>query len=170
MDWNEIIKMFVPFLLKEGWTILKDKKKSIDALKRSEAELQQVVKEESGKSIIEWNKVGTLFWLGNDLMWIQDMMHRGALPDRVLQGVQHAEKYFNDLGFDPESFPFQQLSLAQKLLEALQGMSDLSPKQYTLLQQHYGTVDQYISNLKWYVDALVKGQQSGFEKERAFPA
>lgn len=113
------------------------------------------------------DKPATLFWLGNDLMWIQDMMYRAAPPGRVLQGVQHARQYAEDLGFDETSFPGKQLALAVTILESLRGITEFSEDERRLLQQHYGTVDQYIKTVKWYVHALLKQQQPDFEKHRA---
>lgn len=118
---------------------------------------------ESKVSMIKWDNVATLFSLGNDLMWIQDMMYRGALPERVLQGVHNAEKYSEDLGFDDKLFPIQQLTLCKIFLKPFSGITKITPE----LQQHYRTVNQYVTNVKWYISALLEQQQPGFEKRRA---
>lgn len=95
------------------------------------------------------------------------MMYRAALPRRVLQGVQHVAKYSEDLGFGRDSLPGQQLALTTTILESLEGIAELTPENRILLQQHYGTVDQYITTIKWYLSALVEHQEPGFEKLRA---
>jgi hypothetical protein len=100
MDWEQLIAQAGLVFLKEGVSFLfsnvKDKKgvkkgeKSPDN-SRSSADLKAIETESKTlSSKLHWEKVGTLFWLGNDLMWIQDMMYRMALPNRVLQGVNHA--------------------------------------------------------------------------------
>ena len=181
MDWFQILAQAGLVVLKEGlnfvFSTFKDKKKAEDARKMSDGEAQaqarQMIADETNlapkliQQDINWEKVGTLFWLGNDLMWIQDMMYRGAMPERVLQGIDIVKQYFEDLGFDQKSNPARQLALSQTILESLQGISNPTPEQLRLLQQHYGTVNQYISTLKWYVNALVEQRQLGFEKHRA---
>ncbi|MFC2054759.1 hypothetical protein ACFLV7_10790 [Chloroflexota bacterium] len=82
---------------------------------------KEIVEEEARKpregSSPQWQKVATLFWLGNDLMWVSDMIYRGAPPERVLQGVNHAKQYLTELGFAVGSFPLQQLTLTTNILE-----------------------------------------------------
>ena len=116
------------------------------------------------KSEINWDKVGTIFWLGNDLMWIQDMMYRGALPERVLQGVSKAMRYSKDLGFGEKSFPVQHLTLSKDLLEPFVGMTDIDEDKFRRIQQQYGMVEPYIERIKLYIYARVKEKQSGFKK------
>ena len=115
----------------------------------------------------QWDKVATLFWLGNDLMWTTDMIYRGALPDRVLLGIEHARQYLLDLGFPEGSFPLQQLGLAATILGAIKGLTGSTPEERQLLKQHYTTVTQQIQSIKWFVSALAEQQQPGFEKLRA---
>jgi len=179
MDWDQTIVQAGLIFLKEGLNFVfsnfKDKSEADDAKERDEAEAQiigeQALEERVDKynehQILNerWVKVATLFWLGNDLMWIQDMMYRGALPERVLQGVIAATKYFTDLGFDDTSFPIQQLYLCHSILESHKGESEFSP---TLLQQKYENVNQYVTSVKWYVSGLLEQQQPDFEKFRAF--
>lgn len=181
MDWYQILAQAGLVFLKEGinfvFSTFKDKREAEEAQIISEREAKTIVKKaieeetnqvsQSIQSKVNWNKVGTLFWLGNDLMWIQDMMYRGAMPERVLQGFQIVSSYFDDLGFYQNSFPNRQLAVAQTILESLQGLTELTPEQQILLQQHYRTINQYISTLKWYVNALVEQQQPGFKKLRA---
>ncbi len=182
MNWDQILTQAGLLFLKEGlnfvFSAFKDNKKAEDAQKVSEGEAQalaqKVIEKETELTSaliqpnINWEKVGTLFWLGNDLMWIQDMMYRGAMPERVLQGVHIVKQYFEDMSFDKKSFPAQQLAISQTILESLQGISDPTLDNLRLIQQHYKSVNQYITTLKWYVNALVEQQQSGFKKRKAF--
>lgn len=115
---------------------------------------------------LDWSKVATLFWLGNDLMWIQDQMYRGSVPSRVLQGVEHALTYASRLGFGEKTLPIQNLSIAKTILEALPDHAD-TEQTIRVIQQHYGTVEQYIKQTKFYVQSKAEGQEPGFEKLRA---
>ena len=181
MNWEQLLAQAGLVLLKEGvnfvFSRFKNKAEAEDAQEREEGEAQVIASQalegaseqqmESQPSKMQWSKVATLYWLGNDLMWIQDMMYRGAVPTRVLQGVNHAMKYCNDLGFDEKSFPIQQLTICISILESLKGISEFTPELLVLLQQHYGTINQYITTTKWYLNALLEQQQPGFEKLRA---
>src|SRR5687767_13815491 len=72
----------------------------------AKAKVKEVIKQTApeDQASIKWDRVATLFWLGNDLMWIQDMTYRYAWPDRVLEGVENALRYIEDLGFAANSF------------------------------------------------------------------
>lgn len=114
---------------------------------------------------LDWTKAATLFWLGNDLMWIQDQMYRGSVPSRVLQGVEHALIYARRLGFGDKSLPIQNLGMAKTILEALPDHAD-TEQAVRVIQQHYGIVEQYIKQTKFYVQARAEGQEPDFEKLR----
>ena len=120
-----------------------------------------------GGQMPQWQKVATLFWLGNDLMWIADMIYRGASPERVLQGVDHSKQYLNDLGFARDSFPIQQLNQATEILESLTALTGSTAAERRLLKQHYTTVAQQIQSVKWYISALAEKEEPGFKKLRA---
>jgi hypothetical protein len=130
----------------------------------AEEEAHKAAKIASQGSVPHWHKVASLFWLGNDLMWITDMMYRAAPPERVLQGVNIARQYLRDLGFPENSFPLQQLTLATDILESIRGAT-----QKRFLESHYRTVAQEIQSIKWYLSALAEQQEPGFQKGRALP-
>jgi len=135
-----------------------------------EAAQQAAQEEQLAEEVVEgvqWHKVATLFWLGNDLMWITDMIYRGAPPARVLQGIDHARQYLIDLGFKEGKFPHQQLDLARTVLGSLDGLDTSNPRNAELLKQHYRTVAKEIQTIKWYISALAEGQEPGFRKLRA---
>jgi cation transport regulator ChaB len=181
MDWVQIITQAGLVVFKEGVNFIfsqyKDRREAEKEQKKEEEKAQNLahlaleaekVPNADGKlTEIHWNKVATLFWLSNDLMWIQDMMFRGALPERVLQGVNHAQQYCSDLGFDDKSFPIMQLQICKSILGSLEGIQKLTPELSVLLQQHYSSVNRYITSIKWYLNALLGGQEPGFEKLRA---
>ena len=118
----------------------------------------------SPHDMVKWEKVATLFWLGNDLMWIQDMTYRYASPERVLQGVLHATQYAKELGFAEHSLPIEQLTLASQTLGQLVGVSTSTEERKSFLQGHYSGVRQQIDQVKWYINALAITKQPEFKK------
>jgi len=120
----------------------------------------------SEKPQVDWEKPATLFWLGNDLMWIQDQMYRGSSPTRVLEGVENAIQYARRLGFDDSSFPIQNLSIATSILESLPGRAH-NEEMLRLIQQHYGTVEHYVRQVKFYIQAKAESREPDFIKLRA---
>jgi hypothetical protein len=142
----------------------------LDAQTPVEEEIDVSVPEEiesSEEVSIHWGKVATLFWLGNDLMWIQDMTYRGAAPERVRQGVLHALQYSKELGFEKDSTQVIELFRAKDLLDNLVGINLKSEQARIVLEQHYGTVRQYVQTTKWIIDGMAKREQPDFVKLRA---
>ncbi|SRR5258706_8356141 len=139
-----------------------------DALDEFKAQVQATQAAKNSASSrdgkVQWNKVATLFWLGNDLMWIKDMTYRDASPERVLQGVNHALQYVEELGFDKHSLPIEQLTLSKLTLEHLVGIAPSTEEKKSFLQGHYGGVRQHIDQVKWYINALATNQQPDFKK------
>ena len=119
------------------------------------------------KSTLDWNKVATLFWLGNDLMWIQDMTYRLAPPERVLQGVNHVIEYIDDLDFLSGASPRGDLMVAKGILEPLVGINPTTDEKKALLETHYRGVRQYVQTVKWYVSRLAEIREPEFKKLRA---
>jgi hypothetical protein len=177
MDWEQVLAQAGLVFLKEGLNFIFSNIKGKKAAQKAEKELEdraQITASQthdsevtSISSKLQWDKVGALFWLGNDLMWIQDMMYRGALPERVLQGINHATHYVSELGFPADSLATQHLSLCSDIVKPLVGIRGSTESERNLLQQHYRTIEQYIQTVKWYLNALVKDKQPGFEKLRA---
>ncbi len=122
---------------------------------------------QSVQSPIKWDKVATLFWLGNDLMWIQDMSFRGSAPHRILRAVANAETYLKDLGFPLHSLPFQQLALAKETLVNLFEASPSDPETLPNFEERYREIRQCVETVKSYIDRLAREQQPNFEKKRA---
>ncbi len=184
MEWYEQlgIQVGVAFA-KEGFNFIFSKLKSKDAEKEplelpdpeetasnaeeeAEVEAEKALESESVPGGIDWTKTATLFWLGNDLMWIKDQMFRGSSPARVLQGVKHALKYAEALGFDSGSLPQTNLRLAKMILEGLPPSGDLR-SQIPIIQQHYRTVAGYIDQTKFYISAKAEANETGFVKLRS---
>ena len=135
-----------------------------DIKAEAKAKAEKIIKQTASaqQPPVMWNKVATLFWLGNDLMWIEDMTYRYARPARVLEGVENALRYIEDLGFAANSFPIQELTLAKITLQSL---GDLSRENYKqVLQGHYLGIRQHVETVKFYIHSLANIQQPGFNK------
>ena len=136
----------------------------------NDSEAKKIVIEQASSTLdqsVDWNKVATLFWIGNDLMWIQSKLSTAASPRRILQGINPVIQYMKDLGFDEKSFPIRNLTLAKTLLVPLVNYSPISDQNIGVFESQYNSVHQYIEIVKWYIDALAKGRQPDFEKIRA---
>jgi len=184
MDWYEQlgIQVAVAFA-KEGFNFLFAKLKSKEGEKETsnlpdpeqvahkveeeaEVKAEKALESETSVGELDWTKTATLFWLGNDLMWIKDQMFRGSSPARVLQGVEHAAKYAESLGFDSGSLPMTNLNMAKTILESLPPSGDVHT-QIPIIQQHYRTIAGYIDQTKFYISAKAEGNEPGFVKLRA---
>jgi hypothetical protein len=134
---------------------------------QAKAKAKEAVKEisTSQQTAIKWDKVATLFWLGNDLMWIQDQLYRSSSPERISEGIDNTALYMHDLEFAHNSLPIKELDIAKQILRGVIGHlpSDNRP---LFLEGHYRSVEQYVQTVKWYIDALATNQQPDFEKLR----
>jgi len=143
-------------------------KKQIESEKKAQVveldtlELRSEVDNTKVRTGMDWEKVGTLFWLGNDLMWIQDMILRDASPKRLLQGLRHARQYSGDIDFGDKSFPCQELDLLISQVESIEGLRD-----YSMYRNLYDHILSRIEAIKWYFTAKAQEKQPGFEKLRA---
>ena len=125
-------------------------------------ELESEVDDTKVRTGMDWEKLGTVFWLGNDLMWIQDMILRDASPKRRLQGLRHARQYSGDIDFGEKSFPCQELDLLISQVESIEGLRD-----YSMYRNLYDHILSRIEAIKWYFTAKAQEKQPGFEKLRA---
>lgn len=153
----------------ELWVDLAQKTtQALDNFKAQQLAAQAIERtRKSAQSPVNWNKVATLFWLGNDLMWIQDMAYRGAVPHRILRGIVNAEAYLKDLGFPANSLPFEQLALAKETVSNLFDGSPSDPDSLPNFEERYRELRQYIETIKAYIDRLACEQQPNFIKKRA---
>jgi hypothetical protein len=168
---NSIISGVIKAFIGEGFNLLhmfrKDQKEAEKEDKENEREAEQKAmnaSKEQPSTDIHWEKVGTLFWFGNDLMWTKDMMFRAASPNQVLRGIRNARQYCEDLGFDEKTLAIQQLDLASEMLTDLAGIKEWGEDELLLTQQHYRTVAGYIDQVKFFINAKAKGKQQGFQK------
>jgi hypothetical protein len=176
MDLNDMLIQTSLVILREGLSFVFSNLKDKKAAQKAEKDLEKEAETKAIKAIEQtvpalqnapkWDKVATLFWLGNDLMWIQDMTYRAAPPDRVLQGVNIAIKYVEELGFTTNTLPYQDLILAREILESLIGFIPTTEEKRIFLEGHYRGIQQYVQTVKWYISALATLQQPGFEKLR----
>ena len=180
MDANDIYREAIMALVKEGiksgFNFLTTKL----ARRRGDSEQAEIVEEQSEEAVepaslaqpvsedarISWQRPATLFWLGNDLMWIQDQMYRGSSPRRVLQGVDNALAYCRDLGFRQESFPIQNLELAKAHLELLPDIV-LDGDTLTMVQQQYRSIEALVKQVKFFIQGIAESQETDFVKRRA---
>jgi hypothetical protein len=127
------------------------------------------IERQSAASQIHLEKTASLFWLGNDLMWIIDMMLRGALPDRILDGIRGAIQYANTLGFPEYSPVHKHLTDCHEIISNLLGLTGSNDDEIQRLEQGFIAIYQKVERVKWYVDAIVKVQEPDFKKQRSFP-
>lgn len=131
----------------------------------------------------EWGKVATLFWLGNDLMWIQKMIEDDAPEDRILQALDNVESYWKELGFRKDSFPIMQLQRAKLFAIPSRtfvprpsiGIVDLLmqnarkgdvPNYDFERRQSMNHLYNLIESLKWFIHELAIKEQPDFKKFR----
>ena len=139
-------------------------------------EIEKKAKEQANKAIksddriniqnIKWNNAATLFWLGNDLMWIKDMTYRGAHPSKVLKGIENAIKYSEKLGFTEDSLPIKNLEIAKHFITPLIESESSDKLDSSMLTNYYFNIQEYIEPVKWYISSLAEKQEPGFIKHR----
>jgi hypothetical protein len=126
--------------------------------------LEVEVKRTVTRPLIDWGNVGSLYWLGNDLMWVKDHMYRGFHPKEVLKGIKNAIGYCEQLGLGPKSFPHQKLSYTAALLEKYDTVVEWDEDNFKEVVDRYDEIAGYIDQVKFFMDAKVKAQQVGFQK------
>jgi hypothetical protein len=109
-------------------------------------------------------KPATLFWLGNDLMWIQDMLYRNAPSWSIVEGLKNLQKYTRALGFKGSLADTELTRLLRDTQATLDsGLSNWSPEfKLSLARQ--------IEPIKWFISARAEEQEPGFKKYRIFPS
>ena len=136
-----------------------------DRLEREEVTEQSVkaallASKEEKASPLPWDKPASLFWIGNDMMWVQDMIYRGAPPKRVLEGLFHVKQYAVQLGVWPQ--------IKSVLDPAISVIVDLSgttnPKKYI---GFYEYVANSVNTAKLEVSAILTKKEPKFKKKRA---
>jgi hypothetical protein len=93
-------------------------------LDRGELPKQQPRQRKKAKAvqskIIEWDKPATLFWLANDLMWLQDILLRGGPRDKFIEGLRNTREYAIRLGLSG-TFATEELTRIIEYFEPEQG-------------------------------------------------
>ena len=87
---------------------------------------KEIEGEPEAEEKITWDKPATLFWLGNDLMWTQDMIYREAPAGKILEGLKNSLAYVRRLGPSAKGIEDQLIILLPQI-EAYVGMD---PAQY----------------------------------------
>jgi hypothetical protein len=110
------------------------------------------------------DKPATLFWLANDLMWLQDMLLRGAPAKPVLAAIKNLRTYVKRLGLSG-SLADNELARIAKIGEAAikEGPVEWSPE--FRLQ-----IARQVESVKWFIAARAQENESGFKKLRVFPS
>jgi hypothetical protein len=103
-------------------------------------------------SVVKWENVGNLFWLGNDLDWTAQTALRGAPKENILHGLTQAYHHISELGL-AESAPAKQLSMLKSELASLPGA--LNPA-------WRGAFSQKIYEVIRMINGLLGERQPGF--------
>ena len=111
---------------------------------------------------VNWDKPATLFWLANDLMWIQDILLRGGPRDKFIAGLTHAREYAITLGLSG-TFAVDELT---RIIEYFEPEHGGLPNPL-FLDQVPEWVNQ-IELVKRDVASRVEQSQPGFTKFRVF--
>ena len=134
----------------------------------SEKNKKEIEKAASKSKVnITWDKVRTLFWFGNDLMFLERMIYTNASPQEIIHHINNLIIYAQNLGFESNSVPIDNLKnikIGTGLLGGLFYDKTRSNEQITNLKHHYKGINHYIQNVKWYIDALAKPKQPDFKK------
>jgi len=109
----------------------------------------------------KWDKPATIFWLANDLMWIQDMLFRGAPPSRIVPGLKHARDYVTALNLT-DSFAVQELT---RVIEYFEGGPHNRPM--PLVDDAVPQLANRLELVKRDVASRLEEAKPGFTKFRA---
>lgn len=123
----------------------------------------KLIKEENSiKKTYVREKPATLFWLANDLMWLQDMLYRNGPRESIIEGLRNVIVYSEELGFST-SFVIDEL---QNIVDEI----ELDPKYppIPLLVPHRNVLATRIEKVKWSVASRIEVDQPSFEKLRVF--
>ena len=133
-------------------------------LDRGEPPKQQLRQRKKVKNVqsakVKWDKPATLFWLANDLMWIQDILLRGGPRDKFITGLRNAREYAINLGLSG-TFAAEELTRVIEYYEPEQG----DPPAPFFLDQVPQLVNQ-IELVKRDVASRIEESQPGFTKFR----
>jgi hypothetical protein len=116
---------------------------------------------------VDWTRVASLFWLGNDLMWIQNMMIRGASPKRVHEGIKGTMRYVRELGLSDETPAVKHLSECETILVSMFEISGTTEEEINHILQQYRAVYLKVQTVKWFIHGIASDKHSGFKKHRA---
>jgi hypothetical protein len=108
----------------------------------------------------KWDKPATLFWLANDLMWIQDMLFRAAPRDKIITGLKHSRQHASDLG---PSASFAAIELT-RLIDYFEGGPEGIPMPLILDQVPH--LANQIELVKRDIASRVEESQPQFKKLR----
>jgi hypothetical protein len=123
-----------------------------------EAEIQKppsgVVKQIDAYSGTKWEKVASLFWLGNDLEWTRHTAVSGKPKERISLGLIQCNHHLSELGL-ADSVPGKQLSAAKLQLA--------STPEAALSQEWRNDFAARISQATQAVSDMAKSEQRDFQ-------
>jgi len=133
---------------------------------RGESPKQQTRQRKRVKTVqpqkMQWDKPATLFWLANDLMWLQDILLRGGPRDKFIKGLRNTREYAISLGLSG-TFAAEELTRIIEYFEPENGGLPMP----LILDQVPNWVNQ-IELVKRDVASRIEQNQPGFTKFRVF--
>ena len=125
-------------------------------------EHSESVENESDKRLSQYP--ATIFWLANDLMWIQDMLYRNASAKTIYEGINSALIYLENLDLT-NSMVFRELNQIQEYLELLPS-DNLN---FELTKNERNNFASKIEKVKWAIGSVIGEEEPNFIKNRVFP-
>jgi hypothetical protein len=97
------------------------------------------------KDAINWNKSGTLYWLGHDLMWTIDVLLRGGQREDIIHGLKQSLHHVRSLGFKGTIIEDRLKELKIEAENSLpKDWTDLKRSDYairlTIIKRHIGVI------------------------------
>jgi len=106
------------------------------------------------KDKINWNKSGTLYWLGHDLMWTIDVLLRGGQREDIIYGLKQSLHHASSLGF-------QGTAIENWLKELKTEAENSLPKDWTGLKRNNYAIR--LTNIKRFIGIIAESAQPDFE-------
>jgi hypothetical protein len=159
IDWSKKLFRFgdAPSDKKE---LLEESEKAAQTVTEKVEKELAAEKDSAPTTPFHWDKAASLYWLGNDMMWVQDMMYRNAPPERVYQGMEHVKEYAERVGlWDLIKDHFEP---TMTVIGMLKGRTD--PENYLVF---YRDAAKVVNTTKFIVSVFAEKQESDFVKLRA---
>lgn len=113
-------------------------------------------------SRIPVDKLATLFWCANDLMWIQDMLYRDAPGWTIVKSLENLKVYINDLGYQKPLIDDNINLLIQDVKMVIEPGSETLNRSFRL------NLVRKIEDAKMFLAERVQESEPSFKKLRVF--